>query len=320
MRYIVAVDIGGTAVKSGVIRDDGFVMYKQSMDSVKGRKDYPLVQKIELAIEDIINFSKEKQWKIEGIAISAAGQINRKTGEVLYAVATIPGWTGTQLKTILSNKFNLPVVVENDANASAIAEKWIGAGKEFDKFVCFTIGTGIGGGIIYDGKLLGGEKGIAGELGHIPIRGNGKRCSCGNNGCWEQYASMTALVDQVKEKISEGINGEKVLQLVDQDVEKINGKVIFEVAEQGDTFTKNCIQEWVEYIADGIISLIHILNPEAIIIGGGVSAQGENLLNPIRECVKSKGMPMFTKDLQILSAKLNNDAGMIGAARSFFYN
>lgn len=315
---LLAIDIGGTAIKAGIIGEDGKIFYKAKFSSNINNYSKPLIEAAKDAVESVYEYSKEQNLNVVGIAVSSAGQINNKTGQVIGACGNVPGWIGVNIKKEFEEKFNLRTHVENDANCAALAEKWIGAGKPFDCLIAYTIGTGIGGGIINNGTLQSGSLGIGGEIGHMIVEVDGRQCTCGSKGCWEQYASMTALVRSVKDKIGQENNKDSIInRLTGGNKDEINGEIIFEAAQKGDKLAFQCINEFIKYNAIGIVSLLHIFNPEAVIIGGGVSKQGSRLINSIKEEVFKRAMPAFTSKVKILAAELKNDAGMIGAVKAY---
>jgi glucokinase len=207
----------------------------------------------------------------------------------------------------MEEEFNLPTEVLNDANAAALGEAWIGAAKGKRDVVVITLGTGVGGGIIVDGNILLGASGFAGELGHVPIQYSGAMCSCGNSGCFEAYGSTSALVRKVQMAIQEGMIASEEADAV------IDGRWIFAQAKAGNETVQKILQEWIEVIGAALVGFVHMFNPEQILIGGGVCAQEELLIAPLRTYVTKHVMPVFAKDLDICAAGLRNEAGMVGA-------
>ena len=265
---ILAIDIGGTMIKYGLVSSDGEILSTDKIET-----------EAEKGLENILNkidniFKRYKENNPVGIAVSGTGQIN--------------GMIGTNLVKILEKKYNLPAVLENDVNCVALGEKWIGAGKDLSNFICLTIGTGIGGGIILNNQLFRGENFVAGEFGHILIK----------KGEFEQFASTTALIRLVKERTEKTLNGKEIF-----DLEK---KEIVEYQE--------VISEWIENLTDGLSSIVYCFNPANIILGGGVIEQGEPLINRIKDSLFKKIGPQFKEKLNIIQAKLGNNAGMIGAS------
>lgn len=279
---ILAIDIGGTMIKYGLVSSDGEILSTDKIET-----------EAEKGLENILNkidniFKRYKENNPVGIAVSGTGQINGIIGKVIGGNPIIPNWIGTNLVKILEKKYNLPAVLENDVNCVALGEKWIGAGKDLSNFICLTIGTGIGGGIILNNQLFRGENFVAGEFGHILIK----------KGEFEQFASTTALIRLVKERTEKTLNGKEIF-----DLEK---KEIVEYQE--------VISEWIENLTDGLSSIVYCFNPANIILGGGVIEQGEPLINRIKNSLFKKIGPQFKEKLNIIQAKLGNNAGMIGAS------
>ena len=279
---ILAIDIGGTMIKYGLVSSDGKIL---STDKIKTEASKGL-NNILNKIDNI--FKRYKENNPVGIAVSGTGQINGMIGKVIGGNPIIPNWIGTNLVKILEDKYNLPIVLENDVNCVALGEKWVGAGKDLSNFICLTIGTGIGGGIILNNQLFRGENFVAGEFGHILIK----------KGEFEQFASTTALIRLVKERTGKTLNGKEIF-----DLEK---KEIVEYQE--------VISEWIENLTDGLSSIVYCFNPANIILGGGVIGQGEPLINRIKNSLFKKIGPQFKEKLNITQAKLGNNAGMIGAS------
>ena len=279
---ILAIDIGGTMIKYGLVSSDGKIL---STDKIKTESSKGL-NNILNKIDNI--FKRYKENNPVGIAVSGTGQINGMIGKVIGGNPIIPNWIGTNLVKILEEKYSLPAVLENDVNCVALGEKWIGAGKDLSNFICLTIGTGIGGGIILNNQLFRGENFVAGEFGHILIK----------KGEFEQFASTTALIRLVKERTGKTLNGKEIF-----DLEK---KEIVEYQE--------VISEWIENLTDGLSSIVYCFNPANMILGGGVIGQGEPLINRIKNSLFKKISPQFKEKLNIIQAKLGNNAGMIGAS------
>ena len=279
---ILAIDIGGTMIKYGLVSSDGEILSTNKIET-----------EAEKGLENILNkidniFKRYKENNPVGVAVSGTGQINGIIGKVIGGNPIIPNWIGANLVKILEEKYNLPAVLENDVNCVAFGEKWIGAGKDLSNFICLTIGTGIGGGIILNNQLFRGENFVAGEFGHILIK----------KGEFEQFASTTALIRLVKERTGKTLNGKEIF-----DLEK---KEIVEYQE--------VISEWIENLTDGLSSIIYCFNPANIILGGGVIGQGEPLINRIKNSLFKKIGLQFKEKLNIIQAKLGNNAGMIGAS------
>src|SRR5699024_8820105 len=293
---IAVFDIGGTSVKYGIVDEKGTILLD---DSVASEAHFGG----EAIIQNVIAKSRELQheWDIEGIAISSAGQIDNKAGAVVHATDNIPGYTGVQIKKTIQDATGLNVSAENDVNCTALGEHWKGVAIGADNFLCITIGTGIGGALFTDGKLYTGSRFSAGEIGHINLYPGGKACTCGDNGCLEQYASSSALQEMIFDRF--GV--------------KMELKDFFDRLRTGDEESMALYNQWIDDLTTGLKSMVHILNPELIIIGGGISAQRDFLLNSIKESLSKKIMPNHAATLDIRIAQHANQANLLGAAKHF---
>jgi len=298
----LGIDIGGTAVKMGLINAAGDIL-----DTVSAAVDFDGYETpiIETVVKTARTFLQENAaLTLAGIGVSATGQIDCHTGEVIGAAGHIKNWLHTPIGARLQAEFGVPVKAANDANCAVMGEQWLGAAKGAKNVVMITVGTGIGGGVIVNGQLMNGASGVGGELGHFIIRQDG-RCSCGNNGCIERHASVPALIRRIKEHPEFASMG--------LDPENVNGRTIFAQAAQGNAYVREVLDDWMADICAGLTGLIHIFNPELVLIGGGVSEQKELFVEPVREKVLSMIMPEFAQGLRIEAAELGNNAGMLGA-------
>lgn len=294
---ILALDIGGTAVKLGLADREGNLYRKASADVAFDGYRTPVFTTVTEAAR---RFLGESGVRPEGIAVSATGQVETKTGMVIGTNGKIPNYEGTGLKAGLEESFGAETWALNDANAAVLGECFTGRARGLKNVLMVTLGTGVGGGVVVNGKILEGSRGIAGELGHIPLYADGLPCSCGLRGCYENYASVTALIRRCEEQT--GLGG-------------LNGRIIFEKAEAGDKSFQAVLDGWIRDIAAGICGLVHVFNPEIVLVGGGVSAQEDLLIRPLREEVLSRTMPRFREQLRVERASLGNDAGLVGAVR-----
>lgn len=284
---ILALDIGGTDIKYGIINE--------SFDILEAHKT-PTNAHLGGAhiIDTIIDISKN-YTNIDKIAISTAGQVDSHSGVIVYATDTIPNYTGTRLKEAVEKETGILTVVENDVNSAAYGEAHFGAGKGYDSFICLTFGTGIGGAIFLNGDVFKGSGFSAGEMGHIITHAGGKACTCGGNGCYEQYASTSALLRAVNEISPTPINSFEIFSKMNSD-EKI----------------KSAVDSWIDEIIIGLISIIYTFNPPLIILGGGIMNE-EYIINSINAKLPSRLMESF-RNVKIKRATLGNKASMLGAS------
>jgi len=309
MGYTAGIDIGGTKVLGGIVNESGAVIRRAGRDTpVEGGP--ALTQ----AIADVA-LELMKDGDIESVGVSVAGFISadRKT---ILATPNIKDWNGVNLDYELTSRIGLPVVIENDANSAAWGEFKFGAGRGKDNILMLTVGTGIGGGIVVDSNLHRGSFGIAAEIGHLRIVPNGLLCGCGAYGCLEQYGSGTALLRHAREAIRANPDrASNILNRGDGSIEGVKGSAITEAARDGDELALSAFETTGDYIGAAIASLAVILDPEAVVIGGGVIDAGEILLNPIRASME-KYMPFAGKhpQPQIIAAQLGNEAGLVGVA------
>ena len=295
---ILGVDVGGTAVKMGKMTREGRILGRREAPVNEDGYATPVLTSVMRAAED---FLQEWQEAPEGVAVSATGQVDDRRGVVIGTNGSIPGYEGTDFRYAFTERFGVPVHVLNDANAAALGEAFLGAGKGYQDLLMVTLGTGVGGGVISGGRLVRGCRGIAGELGHFSIDRNGVPCSCGGRGCFERYASTTALLKMAAE--------------ADPSDPVKDGRDFFRRVRNGDGIQTAVLDRWLDCAALGLTGLIHIFNPEIVLIGGGVSAQEELLIRPLRDKVRKMLMPRFAENLRLEAARLGNDAGMAGALK-----
>lgn len=294
---LLCMDLGGTAVKLGLVDEEGNIHARSEAD-VRG--DGYATPIFHTAMEAARDFLVRTGARVRGVGISATGQIDSRTGVVIGTNGAIPNYEGTNLKALAEAAFGAPAWALNDANAAALGECFTGAARGRRHVLMLTLGTGVGGGLVLDGRLYGGARGIAGELGHFPLERGGRPCACGNRGCLEQYVSVTALIRLARETTGEA---------------ELDGRKIFARAAQGDQALGRVLARWTEDVAAGVAGLVHVFNPEMVLIGGGVSAQEKLFLQPLREQVLARAMPCFAQSLRLERAALGNDAGLVGAAR-----
>ena len=308
--YVVGIDLGGTNLKAGLVDKCGKIHQRLSIKTNNNADPQTISQQIFGLIDEIIKVGsglKPAPTNIIGIGLGSPGLIDKK-GETILFSPNLPRWRNIPIKRMIAERFSIPCVLENDANAAAWGEKWVGAGKEVNSLVMMTIGTGIGGGIVINNKLWRGANNVAAEIGHMVIQMDGPKCNCGNYGCIEAYASATAMVRRFKELVKSGISSSL------KDCGEITAKMINDAALQGDKTSVNIIEETGRYLGIAIINIMHVLNPEMIVLTGGMTGSGELLMNPIRQLIGQRAFEASYKDTKIVFSELGNDAGIIGAA------
>ncbi len=309
MSYTIGIDVGGTKVLGGVVTEDGKVLKTSRRDTPR-EGGAALTQTIaDVALE------LASEYSVTAVGLSAAGFVSsdRKT---MLATPNIAGWNGVQLDAELTALINLPVVLENDANAAAWGERTFGAGKGKQNMLMVTVGTGVGGGIIVNGQLLRGAFGVAAEIGHLRVLPEGHLCGCGARGCFEQYASGNALLRHAREAIAASPDlARNLLSRGDGTLEGLTGVAITEAAREGDQVAISAFNTTAQWLGAGIASLSVILDPECVVIGGGVVDAGEILLAPTRIAME-RYMPFAGKHPypEIVAAQLGNEAGLVGVA------
>ncbi|MFL6054610.1 MAG: ROK family glucokinase [Actinoallomurus sp.] len=309
MTLTIGVDVGGTKVAAGVVDDHGRILEKV-------RRPTPSTSPHETArvIAEVVEILKGRFGEVEAVGLGAAGFVDESRSTVLFAPNL--AWRDEPIKKKVEGEVGLPVVVENDANAIAWGEAKFGAGRGEDHMVLIALGTGIGGGLILGGELYRGRFGIGAEFGHYRVVPDGRRCGCGNRGCWEQYASGNALVAEAREiaRVSPALAG-RLLELGNGRPEGISGPEITEAAREGDSAALECFRTIARWVGQGLADLAAILDPGAFVIGGGLSEAGDLLLDPTRAAFENaltgRGHRAFA-DIRI--AELGPDAGIVGAA------
>lgn len=308
MTLACGVDVGGTKIAGGVIDTDGTIVEELRVESPATD-----AEAIEEAIAGLV-LELGSRHKIEAVGVGAAGYIDKSRSVVMFAPNL--AWRNLNLKAELEGRVNLPVIVENDANAAAWAEFTYGAGHDVDDLLLMTVGTGVGGGLVLDRELYRGAFGVGAEIGHMRVVPDGILCGCGNHGCFEQYASGSALVREARVAARGGsLLARDLLDRAGGDPDKITGPLITEAARAGDPFAVEQLATLGTWLGEGIASLTAILDPAVVVIGGGVSEAGELLLAPIRSAFASQLTGRGHRpSLEVRKAQLGNRAGIIGAA------
>ena len=308
MNLTVGIDVGGTKIAGGVVDESGNIL-------AKARRVSPATDReaIERNIEDLVSALREDH-DVVAVGIGAAGFVDSARSVVMFAPNL--AWRDEPLRESLEKRIGLPVIVENDANAAAWGEFTFGAGEDATDSLLVTVGTGVGGGIVLNGELHRGAFGVAAEIGHLRVVPGGRLCGCGNRGCWEKYASGTALVKEARDQAREGsLIARSLLDRAGGNVDKITGPLITEAARAGDDFAREQLATLGRWLGEGIASLAAVLDPAVVVIGGGVSEAGDLLLEPVRSHFRANLTGRhYRPELEIRAALLGNRAGMIGAA------
>jgi glucokinase len=309
---ILGVDLGGTKILTAVTNSQGKILSRDHSitPAKKGRE--AVIQSILESAQHALEQADVAISKLTAIGIGAPGLSNPETG-ILFTSPHLPGWRDVHLRDIMQERLGKKTFVINDANAAALGEFYFGAARGVRNFIYITLSTGIGGGIVIDGKIYSGAIGVAGEVGHMTIDDEGPICTCGNRGCWEMLASGTALAREARHRIKEGVRT-SILEYAKGDVEKVTAQVIHNAAEQGDSLAKELIAQTGYYVGVGLVNLINIFNPELIVIGGGLSNIGDMLLEPAFKVARERAYKEAFQAVRFASAGLGRNSGVLGAA------
>ena len=308
--YKIGIDIGGMSVKVGLVDGDGKIILKNRRKTAKTPDK--VIENMVCQVEELLSEKILSVKDISGIGIGCPGAVTGKTGMVDFLPNL--GWKNIPLVQKLKEKLDTEIIISNDANVAALGEAVYGCAKNYNTSIMFTLGTGVGGGIIIDRKLYEGGHSKGAELGHVTLILDGEECTCGRRGCVEAYVSATALIRQTRSAMLE--NKEPAMwDYVGGDIDCVDGKTAFECAKKGDETAIKVQNQYIKYLAESIMNMLNIFRPDAVIIGGGISAQGKYLTDLVKDyCDKFdygyKGSPKC----DILTASLGNDAGIIGAA------
>jgi len=313
-QYSIGVDLGGTNIKIGLVSKDGKIVKKDKVPTNAGSGPESVVSQIKLSIHNIL---RKNDKKIKGIGIGSPGTVTLKGGVVEYP-PNLPGWEKVRLGDIISKEFELDTYVENDANAAAIGEMIFGNGKKLNSFIMVTLGTGVGGGIVFKRKLFRGEHGSAGEIGHMTIDYSAGKCNCGSFGCVETFLGNHYIINSVRKKLPENMHS-SIWKLIDNNFERLSPRVVQQAAEEGDSFAKQVINDLGFYLGCCLASTADLLDISTFIIGGGVAGFGKPLFHAVEKAVETRVLRSIQERVKILPAKLRNDAGIKGASALVYY-
>lgn len=309
MKYYFGIDVGGTFIKGAIVDGDGSIVVSTKVPTERHLGGEVVFQNLIKLCNILLDMAKMKKEEITAIGIGVPGMVDGESG-VVVSVSKL-GWQNFDLCKRIGEVLGLPAKTSNDANAAALGELKFGFKDKYKNMVLLTLGTGVGGGIIIDGKLYEGNKGAGAEIGHSVIKLGGERCNCGRAGCLEAYCSASAIIRDTK-RAMEAHPDSKMWEIGALD--KVDGKTAFDYADK-DAYAKEVVDGFITHLAAGVTNMANIFRPEAVILGGGVCAQGKSLTDPIQEIVNREIFAgALGPQVEVLTAKLQNDAGCLGAA------
>ena len=309
---VVAVDIGGTKMLIAVINPGGQSVVRQTLPTQAAEGPEAVVSRLIEGIDGLLEQNDLRPSQLSGISLATAGIIDVRNGIVTDS-PNLPGWKNIPLRNIITQKYRLPAYLLNDADAAALGEHRFGAGRGHDNIIMLTLGTGIGGGIIIDGKLFIGSKGSAAEIGHMVVLENGPECACGNHGCLESLSSGTAIAVEAKSRLRQG-QPSLLSEVVSGRVENVTAETVHLAARNGDELANEVIARSAYYLGVGVTNLVNLFNPEVVIFGGSMAEMGDLLLGPVSQIVAERAFPLLAASTRFVTAGLGNDAGIYGAS------
>ena len=318
-RYIVGVDLGGTNIVAGAMPEDGsteIAMRSEPTRADQGAESVVdrIARMIDTVIAETISETGAKRSDFAGVGIGSPGPLDRERGIVI--VTPNLGWRNFPLRDEISKRVDLPASLDNDANCATIGEWWCGAARGARHVIGITIGTGIGGGLILDGRLFHGASDVAGEIGHTTIDSTGRRCKCGNYGCLEAYASGPAIAERAREALAGG-EPSALTKLVNGDLTRITAQLVYDAAKKDDDVARQVVRETANFLGAGVANLLNIFNPDVVVIAGGVTQAGAPLFEPLRAEVRRRAFRPAVEACRILPGTLRGSAGVVGAVATF---
>ena len=309
--YFVGIDLGGTSIKAGLVSEEGKILCKSTCPTLVERGARPVVDDMAKLVLDVVEKGGITMDDVKAVGIGLPGVQDPRTGRIPFC--TNLGWHDVPVIEWMQETIKKPIYVENDATVAGLAESVSGVSAGIKNSVFLTLGTGVGGGVVLNGKVYSGDHGVGSEMGHMIILLGGEKCTCGNYGCWERYASATAII-RMGRKAAEENNASMIYTSVNGNLDEITAKTVMDAAKAGDESALKVFDDYVTYLCAGIVNIINAIDPEVIVLGGGVSHTGQFLLDAVRAKLPSmvfyKTMPYARIEL----ATLGNDAGIIGAA------
>jgi len=313
---ILGIDLGGTKILTSVINPKGEMLSRDHSVTPAAEGPEGVIRAILASAGRALEGASIATDRVSAVGVGAPGLTDTQAG-ILFISPNLPGWENVPLRDIIQERLKKKAFLINDGNAAALGEHYFGAAKGVTHFIYVTISTGIGGGIVIDGKILNGSKGMAGEIGHMTISEEGPTCQCGNRGCWEALASGTALAKVARKRIETGADT-TILGFADGKIENVTAQNVQSAAEKGDPVANDLILQTAYYFGVGLANLVNIFNPEMIVIGGGLSNMGDRLLKPAYEVVEKRAFNRAYRTVRFVRAALGRNSGVLGAAAFAF--
>lgn len=313
---VLAVDIGGTKIMTAVISAEGKMLARDVCPTLAGEGVSAVIERLFSAIDSLLNRNSLRPVQLAGISIACAGGIDTGRGLVVTS-PNMPDWLNVPLVDKTRERFKIDAFLLNDASAAALGEHRYGAGRGVNNLVLFTLGTGIGGGIVADGELYLGAVGAAAEIGHMTIDADGPECACGNKGCLEMLASGTAVTRNAVSRVKRG-EKTSLVEMVNGDVDKITAETVANAARNGDALALEVLNKAGYYLGIGMVNVVNIFNPEMIVLGGGMAELGDLFIGQGRQMVAERAFPISSRTVRIVTAQLGNEAGVYGATAYAF--
>jgi len=306
------IDIGGTSIKYGLVDRSGKVLYKEHRPTLVEKGAEPVLHLVTNIAEHLLMVAAEDDFEVKWLGVGTPGTVDSRTGKVIGLSPNIDGWQGMEIGRTLSDRLNMPVFVDNDVNAMALAEQRFGAATGYSSAICVALGTGVGGAVILDGKLRRGPGYSAGEIGHMSINPDGPPCRCGAKGCIEAYCSSSVIVGKAKAALANDLSP-AFEEVLDGSLDNINIRKIFAAVKKGDSLAQSIIDETAELLSIGLAGAVNLLNPDIVIIGGGIADGGGGFVQAVSAGIRKRAFAAATDNLRVTRATLGNNAGFIGA-------
>ena len=309
---VIGIDLGGTKISTALVGNDGEIIAHDYQQTRAAEGQSAVIERMLDAARRVMAQAGMDRSQVAAVGVGAPGPLDIEAG-VVVAPPNLPGWDRVPLKQLIKDGLGIAAFLENDANAAALGEHRFGAGRGVEHMIYVTVSTGVGGGLILDGKLYHGAAGMAGEVGHIIVEPEGPLCGCGNRGCLEALASGTAIARRARERVAHGAPT-LIADLAGGDPERITVRLVAEAADQGDKEAQTILAEAMNYLGIGMANLVNLFNPQLIVIGGGVTNIGERLFQPVRGAIAQNALPSAAQAVRVVPAALGDNAGVLGAA------